>query len=56
MGVVIFRLLRPAALGDEFEGIERKIFGGDGFDIYVDKVAGIEKQLGIYDLTQFTSK
>jgi hemerythrin-like domain-containing protein len=44
------------SLDDEFEGIERKIFGGDGFDIYVDRVAAIEKQLGIYDLAQFTSK
>lgn len=42
------------ALGEEFENIERKTFGGDGFDIYVDKVAAIEKELGIYDLAQFT--
>ncbi len=44
------------ALGEQFENIERKTFGGDGFDIYVDKVAGLEKQLGIYDLNQFTPK
>jgi hemerythrin-like domain-containing protein len=42
------------SLGDQFEKIERQTFGGDGFDIYVDKVAAIEKQLGIYDLAQFT--
>ena len=42
------------AMGEQFEGIERKTFGGDGFDIYVDKVAALEKQLGIYDLKQFT--
>lgn len=42
------------ALGEEFENIERKTFGGDGFYIYVDKVAAIEKELGIYDLAQFT--
>jgi hemerythrin-like domain-containing protein len=42
------------ALGEQFEKIERQTFGGDGFDIYVDKVAGIEKQLGVYDLAQFT--
>ncbi len=42
------------ALGEQFESIERKTFGGDGFDIYVDKVAALEKQLGIYDLNQFT--
>ncbi|PYY18155.1 MAG: hypothetical protein DMG61_01015 [Acidobacteria bacterium] len=42
------------AMGEQFESIERKTFGGDGFDIYVDKVAALEKQLGIYDLNQFT--
>ncbi len=42
------------ALGEEFEGIERKTFGGDGFDMAVDKVTALEKQLGIYDLNQFT--
>jgi len=44
------------AMGEQFEGIERKTFGGDGFDIYVDKVEALEKQLGIYDLNQFTPK
>jgi hemerythrin-like domain-containing protein len=44
------------AMGEQFEGIERKTFGGDGFDIYVDKVAALEKQLGIFDLAQFTPK
>jgi hemerythrin-like domain-containing protein len=42
------------ALGEQFEKIERKTFGGDGFDIYVDKVAALEKQLGIHDLAKFT--
>jgi hemerythrin-like domain-containing protein len=42
------------ALGEQFEKIERKTFGGDGFDIYVDKVAALEKRLGIYDLAKFT--
>lgn len=44
------------AMGEQFESIERKTFGGDGFDIYVDKVEALEKQLGIYDLNQFTPK
>ncbi len=44
------------ALGDQFEAIERRTFGGDGFEMYVDKVAAIEKKLGIYDLAQFTPK
>lgn len=42
------------AMGEQFEKIERQTFGGDGFDIYLDKVAALEKQLGIYDLNQFT--
>ena len=44
------------AMGEQFESIERKTFGGDGFDIYVEKVEIVEKQLGIYDLDQFTPK
>ncbi len=44
------------AMGEQFESIERKTFGGDGFDIYVDKVAALERNLGIYDLAQFTPK
>lgn len=44
------------AMGEQFEGIERKTFGGDGFDMYLDKVAAVEKQLGIYDLNQFTPR
>ena len=31
-----------------------RLFGEDGFERMVDKVAGIEKKLGIYDLAQFT--
>ena len=42
------------ALGEQFDKIERQTFGGDGFDIYVDKVAALEKRLGIYDLSKFT--
>lgn len=44
------------ALGEQFDKIEQQTFGGDGFDIYVDKVTTLEKQLGIYDLNQFTPK
>lgn len=44
------------ALGKQFDEIEHKTFGGDGFDIYLDKVAVIEKQLGIYELSQFTPR
>jgi hemerythrin-like domain-containing protein len=42
------------AMGEEFEKIERKTFGGDGFDMAVDQVTEIEKKLGIYDISQFT--
>ncbi len=42
------------ALGDEFEKKENQIFHGDGFEKNVDAVAKLEKDLGIYDLAQFT--
>jgi len=44
------------ALGEDFEKKEHEKFGADGFDTMVDKVADIEKQIGIYDLNQFTPK
>lgn len=44
------------ALGEEFEDNEHKKFGKDGFETMVDKVAAIEKSLGIYELSQFTPK
>ncbi len=44
------------SLGEDFEKKENELFGDDGFEKMVDKVAGIEKKLGIYDLTQFTPK
>jgi hemerythrin-like domain-containing protein len=42
------------ALGDDFEKKEDELFGEDGFFRVVDQVAGLEKKLGLYDLTQFT--
>jgi hemerythrin-like domain-containing protein len=42
------------ALGEDFEKKEHELFGDEGFERFVDRVAGIEKQLGIYDLAQFT--
>ena len=42
------------SLGEEFEDNEHKHFGQDGFETMVSRVADIEKQLGIYDLNQFT--
>jgi len=44
------------SLGEEFEENEHKLFGKDGFETMVNKVADIEKQLGIYELAQFTPK
>jgi hemerythrin-like domain-containing protein len=44
------------SLGEEFENNEHKLFGQDGFETMVSKVAAIEKQLGIYELNQFTPK
>jgi hemerythrin-like domain-containing protein len=42
------------SLGEDFEKKEDELFGEDGFEKIVDKIAGIEKRLGIYDLGQFT--
>ena len=44
------------ALGEDFENKEHQLFGEDGFETMVDKVSAIEKQLGIYDLAQFTPR
>ena len=44
------------SLGEDFEKKEHELFGEEGFESMVDKVAGIEKKLGIYDLGQFTPK
>ncbi len=42
------------ALGEDFEDKERELFGKDGFESVVGRVAEIEKTLGIYDLAQFS--
>lgn len=42
------------ALGEDFERKEHEKFGKGGFDDMVGKVADIEKEIGIYDLDQFT--
>ena len=43
-------------LGDKFEAEENRLFGGEGFEKTVEQVAAIERDLGIYDLGQFTAK
>lgn len=45
-----------AALGEDFEKREHQLFGKEGFEGMVPRVAEIEKQLGIYELSQFTPK
>jgi hemerythrin-like domain-containing protein len=45
-----------AAMGEDFEKKEHDLFGEGGFEKMVEKVAGIEKSLGIYDLAKFTPK
>jgi hemerythrin-like domain-containing protein len=55
-----FRDVVPAKeflqLGEIFEDEEHRRFGQSGFTGVVGQVADIEKTLGIYDLSQFTSK
>ncbi len=45
-----------AALGEEFEKKEHQLFGREGFEGMVERVAVIERSLGIHDLRQFTPK
>jgi hemerythrin-like domain-containing protein len=44
------------SLGEKFEEEEDKLFGEHGFEKVVEQVAGLEKSLGIYELSQFTPK
>jgi hemerythrin-like domain-containing protein len=58
---VVFPALRQVVpanefrdMADMFEDEEHRRFGQAGFEGVVDKVADIEKSLGIYDLNEFT--
>jgi hemerythrin-like domain-containing protein len=42
-------------IGDQFEDIERREFGGDGFDMALYKIANVERALGTADLAAFTA-
>ena len=42
------------SLGEEFENNEHTLFGKGGFETMVNKVADIERSLGIFELSQFT--
>lgn len=41
-------------LGEQFEDEEHELFGEDGFAGVVREVAGLEQELGMHDLGQFT--
>ena len=43
-------------LGDRMEEDEKSVLGDEGFEKSVDQVATIEKQLGIYELSQFAPR
>ena len=43
-------------LGEDFEKKEHQLFGEDGFERIVDRVATIERTLGIHDLARFTPR
>lgn len=41
-------------MGEQFESIEKQVFGHDGFDDALKKITKIEEELGISDIAQFT--
>lgn len=43
-------------LGEKFDEFEHKLFGKNGFETIIKKVEDLEKDLGIYNLEQFTPK
>ncbi len=47
---------RIEELGDRFEKEEDRLFGDEGFEKTVEQVAVLERQLGIYELSQFTPR
>lgn len=42
------------AMGEDFEKKEHELFGKGGFEEMVEKITGLEKTLGTYDLARFT--
>ena len=48
--------LRKFDANEDFEKKEHQKLGGDGFEMMVHRVAGIEQGIGIADLAQFTPK
>ena len=44
------------AMAEEFEKEEHRLFGEDGFEKMVERVARLEQAMGIHDLNQFTPR
>jgi hemerythrin-like domain-containing protein len=44
------------AMAEDFEKKEHQLFGEDGFEMMAKRVAGLEQQIGIDDLAQFTPR
>lgn len=44
------------AMAEDFEKKEHQLFGEDGFEMMTKRVAGLEQQIGINDLAQFTPR
>jgi hemerythrin-like domain-containing protein len=44
------------AMAEDFEQDEHRKFGEDGFETMVDRVAGLERALGIYELAKLTPR
>jgi hypothetical protein len=44
------------SMAGDFEKDEHRKFGEDGFEMMVDRVAHLERALGIYDLAKFTPR
>jgi hemerythrin-like domain-containing protein len=44
------------AMAEDFEKKEHQLFGSDGFEMMAKRVAGLEQQIGIGDLAQFTPR
>jgi hemerythrin-like domain-containing protein len=42
------------ALSEQFESIEKQVFGHDGFEDAVQQISQVESQLGLSDISQFT--
>jgi len=44
------------AMAEDFEKKEHQMFGADGFETMVHRVAALEQSIGIADLAQFTPR